>query len=102
MLIFISSIFSFSAFGQGQYVFFTPSIDSICHNTLDFIRIKQLLMSQQFEVNQDIQQIENTITILNRHLDETLNEQKSIENELAAINRHIDSLTPKRPNGPRP
>lgn len=102
LLIFISSIFSFSAFGQGQYVFFTPSIDSICHNTLDFIRIKQLLMSQQFEVNQDIQQIENTITILNRHLDETLNEQKSIENELAAINRHIDSLTPKRPNGPRP
>ncbi len=80
----------------------TPEIDSICSNTLDYVRIKQSLTSQQFAIEQDAEQLRHTIDILNQHLEETLNEQMIVESELVAINRHLDSLTPKRPDGPRP
>ena len=80
----------------------TPEIDSICNNTLDYVRIKQSLTSQQFAISQDAEQLRHTIDILNQHLEETLNEQMVVESELEAINRHLDSLTPKRPDGPRP
>ena len=83
-------------------MFFTPGIDSICCNTLDYIRIKQSLTLQQYEVNQSIEQIKHTINVMNRHLEESLNEQRIIDDELAAVNRQIDSLTPARPEGPRP
>ncbi len=88
--------------GQGRYGFFTPKVDSICQSTLELIRIKQSLMAQQYQVDQDVQQIENTIEVMNRHLGEARNERQAIDSELAAINRHLDSLTPKRPDGPRP
>ena len=39
---------------------------------------------------------------MNQHLEDAIDERVAIDNELAAINRHIDSLTPKRPDGPRP
>ena len=102
LLILTSTTVSFQLLGQERYVFFTPSIDSICRNTLDLIRIKQTLTLQQYAVNQDIGQIENTINVMNRHMEESLYERQIIESELATVNRLIDSLTPKRPDGPRP
>ena len=102
ILIFISTAVSFQTHGQERYVFFTPQTDSICRNTLDYIRLKQSLTIQRYEVNQEIDQIGHTINVLNQHLDESLNELEAIENELATVNRYIDSLTPKRPDGPRP
>ena len=102
ILIFISTAVSCQLFGQERYVFFTPQTDSICRNTLDYIRIKQSLIIQRYEVNQEIDQIGHTINVLNQHLDESRNELEAIENELIAVNRYIDSLTPKRPDGPRP
>ena len=60
------------------------------------------LTLQQYQISQDAEQLSNTIEILNRHLEQTLDEQEVVESELAAINRHIDSITPKRPDGPRP
>ena len=102
LLIFISTSASFQLFGQERYVFFTPPVDSICQNTLDLIRIKQSLVLQQFAVDRDIEQIHHTINVMNYHLEEALNEKEIINSELIAINRHIDSLTPKRPDGPRP
>ena len=102
LLIFISTSASFQLLGQERYVFFTPSIDSICQNTLDLIRIKQSLILQQYAVDRDVEQITHTINVMNFHLEEALNEKEIIASELIAINRHIDSLTPKRPNGPRP
>jgi hypothetical protein len=80
----------------------TPEIDSICRNTLDYIRIKQTLTLQQYAIGQDAEHLRRTIDILNQHLEETLNEQQIVDSELAAINRYLDSLTPKRPDGPRP
>jgi len=80
----------------------TPAVDSICQYTLDLIRIKQSLTLQQYAVDNDVEQIQNTINVMNRHLEEAMNERVAINNELTAINRHIDSLTPKRPDGPRP
>jgi hypothetical protein len=80
----------------------TPEIDSICRNTLDYIRIKQTLTLQQYAIDQDAEHLRRTIDILNQHLEETLNEQQIVDSELAAINRYLDSLTPKRPDGPRP
>ena len=80
----------------------TPEIDSICRNTLDYVRIKQTLTSQQYAIGQDIEHLRHTISILNQHLEETINEQQVVESELVAINRYLDSLTPKRPDGPRP
>ena len=102
LLIFISTMVAFPVIGQERYPFFTPQIDSICHHTLDYIRIKQSLVHQQYEISQDAEQLRHTIDILNQHLETTLFEQQVVESELAAINRHIDSLTPKRPDGPRP
>ena len=102
LLILISTSVSFQLIGQERYSFFTPPIDSICRNTLDLIRIRQTLTLQQYAVNQDIGQIENTINVMNRHMEESLNERRIIESELATINSLIDSLTPKRPDGPRP
>lgn len=89
-------------FGQTRYSFVTPEIDSICRNTLDYVRIKQSLTSQQYAIGQDADHLRHTIDILNQHLEQTLNEQQIVESELAAINRYLDSLAPKRPDGPRP
>ena len=102
LLIFISTTVSSSLFGQERYGFFTPKIDSICRSTLELIRIKQSLIAQQYQVDQDLLQIENTINVMNRHLEEAQSEHMAIDSELAAINRHLDSLAPKRPDGPRP
>ena len=102
ILIFIITTVSFQLFGQERYVFFTPRIDSICQNTLDYIRIRQSLILQQYQVNQDIEQIGRTIDLLNQNKNEYLSDLETIKNELDAVNRHIDSLTPKRPDGPRP
>ena len=102
ILIFIITTVSFQVFGQERYVFFTPRIDSICQNTLDYIRIRQSLILQQYQVNQDIEQIGRTIDMLSQYKNEYLSDLETIKNELDAVNRHIDSLTPKRPDGPRP
>lgn len=102
ILISIITTVSFQVFGQERYVFFTPRIDSICQNTLDYIRIRQSLILQQYQVNQDIEQIGRTIDMLNQNKNEYLSDLETIKNELDAVNRHIDSLTPKRPDGPRP
>jgi hypothetical protein len=88
--------------GQGRYGFYTPQVDSVCRSTLELIRIKQSLMAQQCQVDIDMQQIENTINVMNRHLEDAQNERQAIDSELAIVNRLIDSLTPKRPDGPRP
>ena len=101
-MIFITISFSCSLSGQERYVFVTPKIDSICQYTLDLIRIKQSLILQQYAVDNDVEQIQHTINVMNRHLEEAMDERVAIDNELVAINRHIDSLTPKRPDGPRP
>ena len=102
LLILISTITTSPVFGQVRYSFFTPEVESVCRNTLDYIRIKQSLTLQQYEINQDAEHLRNTIEVLNQHLEKTLDEQEAVESELAAINRHIDSITPKRPDGPRP
>ena len=102
LLIFISAIAAYPLLGQVRYPFITPEIDSICRNTLDYVRIKQSLTSQQYAIGQDAEHLRHTIDILNQHLDQTLNEQQIVDSELAAINRYLDSLTPKRPDGPRP
>lgn len=102
LLIFISTTASFSLSGQERYSFITPEIESICSNTLDYVRIKQSLTSQHFSIAQYAKHLRHTIDILNQHLEQTLNEQQSVESELAAINRYLDSLAPKRPAGPRP
>ena len=88
--------------GQERYGFMTPKVDTICQNTLELIRIKQSLTLQQYAVDNDVMQIQHTIDVMNAHLEEAKNERIAIDNELLAINRHIDSLTPKRPDGPRP
>ena len=80
----------------------TSQVDSICQNTLDYIRIKQLLTLQQTEIGQDVAQLQHTIDIMNQHLKQSLNESQIIDAELAAINRHLDSIMPKRPDGPKP
>ena len=102
LLIITSTIAACPIYGQVRYSFFTPEIEAICQNTLEYIRIKQSLTLQQYQISQDAEQLRNTIEILNRHLEQTLDEQEVVESELAAINRHIDSITPKRPDGPRP
>ena len=102
LLIITSTIAACPIYGQVRYSFFTPKVEAICQNTLEYIRIKQSLTLQQYQISQDVEQLRNTIEILNRHLEQTLDEQEVVESELAAINRHIDSITPKRPDGPRP
>lgn len=102
LLMLVSAIFTCPVFGQVNTSFITPDIDSICRNTLEYIRIKQSLTSQRFAIGQDAEQLRSTISILNQHLEQTLNDQAIVESELEAINQHLDSLTPKRPDGPRP
>ena len=102
LMIFISTSVSFQLFGQERYPFFTPQVESICQNTLELIRIKQSLVLQQLEVDRDIEQIHHSINEMNLHLEDALEEKQAIHNELTIVNRHIDSLTPKRPDGPRP
>jgi hypothetical protein len=102
ILIFISTFCARPLFGQAPYPFFTPEIESVCHNTLDFIHLKQSLIRQQYQANMDIEELQNSIAILNQHLEGARSDKAVIDNELAAVNRHIDSLTPKRPDGPRP
>ena len=102
LLIFISTSASFQLLGQERYAFYTPPIDSICQNTLELIRIKQSLILQQYAIDRDVEQIKHTINVMNLHLEEALNDKEIIESELVTINRLIDSITPKRPDGPRP
>ena len=102
LLVIVSTAIACSLNGQSLYPFMTHKVDSICQNTLDLIRIKQSLILQQYAVDNDVKQIKNTINVMNHHLEEAQNERIAIDNELEAINRHIDSLTPKRPDGPRP
>jgi len=102
LLIFTSSLATYPVIGQARYPFMTPVIDSICQNTLDYIRIKQSLISQQYAIEQDAEHLRHTINVLNQHLEETLNERTMVEAELTAINRYLDSITPKPPEGPRP
>ena len=102
MLIFISITSCATLFGQERYPFFTPEVDSICSNTLEYVRIKNSLLRQQYRINQEAVQIEQTIEMLNENRLQILEEQEIIEGELAAVNRQLDSLTPKRPDGPKP
>ena len=80
----------------------SPTIDSICQSTLEYVQIKQLLLRQQEQIEQEVQQLESTLKVLNQEHSDILIERQAIESELTAINQHLDSLTPKRPNGPRP
>ena len=102
LLILIPTAISCSLYGQERFVFYTPEVESICQNTLDLIRVKQSLILQQYAVNNDVAQIQHTIEIMNRYLEESMNERVAIDSELKAINTLIDSITPKRPDGPRP
>ena len=88
--------------GQIGYPFMTPTVDSICQSTLEYIQIKYLLTRQYEQITLEAQQIENVLNVLNQEHANLTHEQTTIESELAAINRHLDSLTPKRPDGPRP
>lgn len=89
-------------FGQQKYRFMTPRIDSICENTLEHIRIKNSLLRQLYQIEKEKLQLEQTIDALQLHHTNILDEQEIIESELVAVNRHMDSLTPKRPEGPKP
>ena len=89
-------------FGQVVYPFITPAVDSICHSTLEYVQIKYLLMRQQELISMENQQLENTLDALKKEHADLIVELKNINSELAAINRHLDSITPKRPDGPRP
>lgn len=102
LLILISTLTVCPVFGQTPTPIVTAEIDSICRNTLDYIRIKQSLTSQQYAISQDINHLQHTIEVLNQHLEQTLNEQHIVDSELATINHYLDSLAPKRPDGPRP
>ena len=103
--ILLTSIFllsSFSLKGQERKSFYTPKIDSICQNTLNYIRIKQSLGLHHIEINQEAIQLEESIVELKQQLAETYSQRQAIEDELNAVNMHIDSLIPQRPIGPRP
>ncbi len=102
LLIIISTCSTFSLFGQRGYVFFTPEIDTICRHTLDYIQIKQSLVRQQIKAELDEQELRYTIDELNQQLEDVINESYIIDAELATVNHYIDSITPKRPDGPRP
>ena len=102
VLTIITSIATSQLFGQVGYPFMTPTIDSICQSTLEYVQIKYLLMRQQEQIGQEIQQLESTLNVLNQEHTDIINEQHVIDSELATINRLLDSLTPKRPDGPKP
>lgn len=103
VLLILASITGFHPLlGQERFPFITPKVDSISHNTLEYIRIKNSLLRQQYQIEQEKQQLEQTISVLKRHHADILEEQEIIEGELITVNRYIDSLTPKRPDGPKP
>ena len=87
---------------QERYPFVTPKIDSICRNTLEYVRIKNSLLRQLDQIDIEMAQLKQTIGELQQYQDEILEEHGIIVDELDIVNRHIDSLTPKRPDGPRP
>ena len=100
--IFISFLGTNTVSGQERKYFMTPTIDSICQSTLEFVRMKNLLLRQQEQVGKEVQALESVLSALQQEHTEIVAEQQIIESELEAINRHLDSLTPKRPDGPRP
>ena len=102
LLIFIPFLGATTSYSQERYLFMTPAIDSICQTTLEYVRIKNLLVRQQERVEKEFHQLESSIHALTLEQTEILNEQQIIEIELRAINRYLDSITPKRPDGPRP
>ena len=102
VLTIITVIATSRLYGQVVYPFMTPAVDSICRNTLEYVQIKHLLLRQQEQIGQELQQLESTLSDLNQEHSDILVEQKTLEDELSAINQHLDSLTPKRPEGPRP
>ena len=102
LLIFIPFLGATTSYSQERYPFMTPAIDSICQTTLEYVRIKNLLVRQQERVEKEFHQLESSIHALTLERTEILNEQQIIEIELRAINRYLDSITPKRPDGPRP
>lgn len=102
LLILIAFFGTTSVFGQERYSFVTPTIDSIFNSTLEYVHIKQLLLRQHEQINREAQQLERTIGLLSKEQSEILSEKRIIDSELASINRHLDSITPKRPDGPRP
>ena len=102
VLILVTFLGATTAFGQERYPFVTSHIDSICQSTLEYIHLKQLLTRQQAQIEREAHQIERTMGLLSKEQSELLGEKQVIESELAAINCHLDSLTPKRPDGPRP
>ena len=102
LLIFISITSSSTLLAQERYPFVTPKIDSICRNTLEYVRIKNSLLRQLDQIDIEMAQLKQTIGELQQYQDEILEEHGIIVDELDIVNRHIDSLTPKRPDGPRP
>ena len=102
LLIFIPFLGATTSYSQERYSFMTPAIDSICQTTLEYVRIKNLLVRQQERVEKEFHQLESSIHALTLEQTKILNEQQIIEIELSAINRYLDSITPKRPDGPRP
>ena len=102
LLIFISITSSSTLLAQERYPFVTPKIDSICRNTLEYVRIKNSLLRQLDQIDIEMAQLKQTIGELQQYQDEILEEHGFIVDELDIVNRHIDSLTPKRPDGPRP
>lgn len=101
-LIITMIVMSGQSFSQNPKNLVTPEIDSILQNTIDYLEIKNSLIKQQYEIRQKEKQIGKTLSVLNKHNAEIMNERQSIESELKAINRHIDSLIPPRPKGKRP
>lgn len=101
-LIITTIIMSGQLFSQNRKDFVTPKIDSILRNTLDYLEIRNSLVKQQFGIQQKEKQIGKTLSVLNKHNTEIVNERQIIESELAAINRHIDSLVPPQPARKRP
>lgn len=90
------------AHAQDKNAWYTPEIDFIIRNTLDYLEIKNSLIRQQYKIEQKEKQIGKTLDVLNKHHGEIANERHAINSELIAINRHIDSLIPPRPASKRP
>ena len=102
LLILVSTTTLTPLFGQKSYPFVTPKIDSICRNTLEYVRIKNSLLRQRDQIDHEMTQIDQTLSDLHQHRSEIIEEQEVIDEEIAIVTRYIDSLTPKRPDGPRP
>ena len=98
----ISIVISLPLIAQKPNNLYTPEIDSIVRNTIDYLEIRNSLIQQQNEFHRKELQLDKTLTILNKHNESIVNEKKTIESELTAINRHLDSLVPPRPKEKRP